>query len=223
MSAAMPTFISLTREFGGTRFGPYDGTYVSLGSDPQQCHVVLPAELGVYAVHLWISPGEDGTFVLQPADTRAPVFSHAMGTPMPVEGAARLNSGQAFSLVAPDGPKFVLEYAPAGANAQAQFGRGVQAAAQGQSHGHGGRQQGGRGRTLGGRGLPSAGDFAREAKRQAGVSLMTTGPLAQFSHLFYRLRSGALLQPRYIIAGLVGLGGIFFTACSGLAAFLHLN
>jgi hypothetical protein len=192
---------------------------VSLGSDPQQCHVVLPAELGVYPVHLWVSPGEDGTFVLQPADTRAPVFSHAMGTPMPVEGAARLNSGQAFSLVAPDGPKFILEFAPTGAKAQAQSGHGVQQAAQSQ----GGGQPAGRGRAKGGRRLPSAGDFAREAKRQAGVSIMTQGPLAQFSHLFYRLRSGALLQPRYIIAGLVGLGGIFFTACSGLAAFLHLN
>jgi hypothetical protein len=206
----MPAFVSLTRQFGGTRFGPFDGPYVALGSDAQQCHIVLPRELGVYPVHCWITIDPGGTFVIQPGEQGAYVYSHALGTPSVVESADRLGNGQQFSLVAPDGPRFVIEAAPA----VAAPGLGV--AQQGQ----GGRQPAGRRRS--GRGMPTAGDMLGEVQRQAGVHLMT-GPLAQFSHLFHRARSGALFQPRYIIGALIALFGMAFTGCSGLLAMLHIT
>lgn len=207
----MPAFVSLTRQFGGTRFGPFDGPYVALGSDAQQCHIVLPAELGVYPVHCWITLDPGGSFVIQPVEREGYVYSHAMGTPAVVEGAVRLNNGQQFSLVAPDGPRFVVE---AGA---ATPGLGV--AQQGQ----GGRSPAGRRGGRSGRGMPTAGDMLHEVKRQAGVRLMTQGPFSQFSHLFHRARSGALFQPRYIIGAVIALGGMAVTACTGLAALLHLS
>ena len=211
----MPAFVSLTRQFGGTRFGPFDGPYVALGSDAQQCHIVLPPELGVYPVHCWITLEDGGGFVVQPAEREGYIYSHAMGTPAVVEGAVRLNNGQQFSLVAPDGPRFVVEAGAPTATpglGVAQQGRGGRSPA--------GRSAGGR---RSGRGIPSAGDMLNEVKRQAGVRLMTQGPFAQFSHLFHRARSGALFQPRYIIAAIIGLGGMAMTACSGLAAYLHLS
>jgi len=205
----MPAFVSLTRQFGGTRFGPFDGPYVALGSDAQQCHIVLPRELGVVPVHCWITLEPGGTFVVQPGEQGAYVYSHSHGTPAVVTSADRLQSGQQFSLVAPDGPRFLVEAAPATATpglGTAQQGRGGRSAP--------GRRPG--------RGMPTAGDMLHEVRRQAGVHLMT-GPLAQFSHLFHRARSGALFQPRYIIGAVIGLGGMLVTACSGLATFLHLT
>ena len=52
---------------------------------------------------------------------------------------------------------------------------------------------------------------------------MTNGRLAQLSHLFYRARSGALFQPRYIVAAImVGLAGMA-SFCAGLGALFHLT
>jgi hypothetical protein len=213
----MPAFVSLTRAFGGTRFGPFDGPYVALGSDPEQCHIVLPRELGVYPVHAWLTIEDGGTFVLQPAEQRATVYSHAHGTPMPLTTAVRLGSSQQFSLVSPDGARFIVEYAAPQADHGWQQGMPVAARGQGDRS-----SPGGSGPRIGGRRMPTAGDLAAEARRQAGVHLMT-GPLAQFSHLFHRLQSGALFQPRYIIGALVALGGVLFTGCTGLLALLHLR
>ena len=205
----MPAFISLTRQFGGTRFGPFDGPYVALGSDAQQCHIVLPRELGVFPIHCWVTIDPGGGFVVQPAQQGAYVYSHAQGAPAGISSAERLASGQHFSLVSPDGPCFLLE----GAAAMATPGLGR--AQQGQ----GGRTVPGR---RSGRGMPTAGDMLQEVRRQAGVHLMT-GPLAQFSHLFHRARSGALFQPRYIIGAVIALCGAIVTGCSGLATFLHFT
>lgn len=226
----MPAFVSLTRAFGGTRFGPFDGPYIALGSDPEQCHIVLPRELGVYPVHAWLTMEPQGSFVLQPAEQRALVYSHVHGTPMVVESAMRLMSNQQFSLVTPDGARFIVEFAAEQADHGWQPGMPVAARGQGDrpspgGGGGGGFIQGltgGSGPRRGGRRMPTAGDFAAEAKRQVGVNLMT-GPLAQYSHFFHRLQSGALLQPRYIIGALVALGGMAFTACTGVLAFFHLG
>ncbi|MFT4978994.1 MAG: hypothetical protein ACI8S6_004904, partial [Myxococcota bacterium] len=40
------TYLSLTPEFGGTRFGPFEGLGVRLGADANRCHIVLPESLG---------------------------------------------------------------------------------------------------------------------------------------------------------------------------------
>ncbi len=62
--------------------------------------------------------------------------------------------------------------------------------------------------------------MAQEVKRQIGVSAMTSGPFAQLSQLFFRLRSGALLQPRYLIGGLIALGGVLLSGCAGIAGLI---
>ncbi|MEC8424356.1 MAG: hypothetical protein VX000_11310, partial [Myxococcota bacterium] len=194
----------------GTRFGPFEGRFIALGSDAEQCHIVLPAELGVYPVHCWVTVEAGGAFVIQPAEREGYVYSHALGTPTVIGGAARLSSGQQFSLVSPDGPRFVVESGAAAAVPGLGMAR----------QGIGGRQPTGR---RAGRRLPNAGDMLDEVKRQVGVRLMTDGPFAQLGHLFHRARSGALFQPRYVVGALIALFGVLVTACSGLAALLHIT
>ena len=46
------TYLRLTPEFGGTRFGPFEGVEIRLGSNGEQCHIVLPESLGVFPEHV---------------------------------------------------------------------------------------------------------------------------------------------------------------------------
>ena len=36
----LAVYLKLTPEFGGTRFGPFEGLEVRLGSNPDRCHIV---------------------------------------------------------------------------------------------------------------------------------------------------------------------------------------
>ena len=37
----LATYLRLTPEFGGTRFGPFEELEIRLGSDADRCHIVL--------------------------------------------------------------------------------------------------------------------------------------------------------------------------------------
>lgn len=69
---------------------------------------------------------------------------------------------------------------------------------------------------------PTSGQMADEVKRQAGVAAHTSGPLAFLNQLFFRGRSGALLQPRYILAAVLGLGMAAVSGCAGLLGMIQL-
>ena len=46
------TFLQLSPEFGGTRFGPFEVVEIRLGSDPDQNDITLPETLGVAEQHV---------------------------------------------------------------------------------------------------------------------------------------------------------------------------
>ena len=104
-------YLRLTPEFGGTRFGPFEQLETRLGSDDERCHVVLPASLGVLAVHVQVlRQGEQNTIVA-PADRSATLFLWRQGErrPSQITSPTALRSGDGFSLVTPDGPRFIME------------------------------------------------------------------------------------------------------------------
>ena len=68
------TYLRLAPEFGGTRFGPYEGQEVRLGSDPDRCHIVLQSELGVQAEHVKLFRESEENLILAPSDRTAAVF-----------------------------------------------------------------------------------------------------------------------------------------------------
>ncbi len=196
--------LTLTPEFGGTAFGPFPVGNVALGSDPNQCHIALAAGLGLDPVHAWLTLTDDGSCWLQPTrvGTGLFLFRGTGGGAQPISGAVQLRPGDSFALGPASGPRFVVQPVPD------QPGAGKTAG--------GGRQS-----PRGGRGMPTGEAMTREVQRQLSTRAMTVGPVAQLSQLFYRARSGALTQPRYLVGGAIALVGMLATGCAGLFAALQ--
>ena len=189
-------FLNLAPQLGGTRFGPFEGPYVGIGSDPEQCQVVLPAEYGVYPVHIWLTPGNAG-WVIQMAVQGASTFLTTSNyESLPLQEAVELHDGDSFAVGAPHGPAFTIETATSKKKSAANRIR------------------------LGGRQRPTANGIGNEVMRQISTKAMTNGTFAQFSQLFFRARSGAMFQPRYIVGALIGLGGTVCAGCAGLGTWL---
>ena len=79
------TYLSLTPEFGGTRFGPFEGLEVRLGSDAERCHIVLPASLGVISEHVKLIRQGPLNLILAPAERTATVFLYRQGERRPTQ------------------------------------------------------------------------------------------------------------------------------------------
>ena len=191
----MSFFLDLAPQFGGTRFGPFSQG-ATLGSDPERCHITLPAEMGILPVHAWIAPAGAG-LTLQVSEVGAAVYLMDAGQPSPVQGSRMVGPGDVLILGHPSGVAFTLQgtaQAPAAPRPQEPAAR------------------------AGRRGPPTAAAMGAEAKRQAGVAMMTTKTGAQAGHFLHRLQSGAYTNPRVIIAGILSIGGMLMMGCSGLVA-----
>ncbi|RME28772.1 MAG: hypothetical protein D6798_01590 [Deltaproteobacteria bacterium] len=195
--------LTLAPEFGGTCFGPFPAGNIALGSDVEHCHIALSTALGLDPVHAWVTLQEDGACWLQPTRVGTGLFLYraAGGGAQPVSGAVPLRPGDSFALGQPHGPRFIV----------AEAAEPVAAP--------GGRR--GRLPPRGGRGVPTADAMADEVKRQISSTAMTWGPFAQLSQVFYRFRSGALMQPRYLVGAVIALMGMVATGCAGLVAALR--
>lgn len=189
--------LNLTPEFGGISFGPFPAGNVALGGDAQHCHIALSPALGLDPVAAWVVLQADGVHWLHPTRIGGGVhLFRAGGSGEELTGAAQLRFGDAFSVGGLHGPRFVLQ--PVATPSQSAGGL-----------------------SLGGRRVPTVGDMGREVQRQASARAMTVGPLAQASQLAYKARSGALFQPRYLVAGAVALVAAATTGCAGLLAVLR--
>lgn len=190
------TLLILPADLGGAAFGPFpSGSHVALGSDAGQCHVAVAAGLGVAPVHAWVTLAPDGARWVQPVSATAPVFVQrgGRGPAAPVPQALQLGVGDVIALGHPQGVRFVVQDAPA-ATAQRSSTR------------------------LGGRRPPTAGQLGQELQRQVGARALTHGGVSQAAQLFHRARTGALLQPRYLVGAAVALLGMLATGCAGLLA-----
>jgi hypothetical protein len=110
MSKSM-TFLQLSQEFGGTRFGPFNQVEIRLGADPENSDITLPATLGVAPQHVKVLKQQDETFILAPVDRTAAlfVFRAAGGKGKQVTAPTACKSGDGFSLVTLEGPRFYLQ------------------------------------------------------------------------------------------------------------------
>ena len=104
-------YLRLTPEFGGTRFGPFEQLETRLGSDDERCHIVLPESLGVLPVHAQVLRQGDNNTIVAPADRAATLFLWRQGERRPnqITSPTALRSGDGFSLVTADGPRFIME------------------------------------------------------------------------------------------------------------------
>ena len=191
-------YLNLAPEFGGGRFGPFEGLEVRLGADRERCHVVLPESFGVARDHCKIMRQGDGGLILTASERTAAVFvwKGDARRPTQIQTPTAVRSGDSFALVSPEGAKFTVELASLPPDIIAK------------------RNAEKRGR----RGLTGE-KLAREGFRMALARLWAVGPVGIAMRGWYMVKSGTLWQPRIIITAVIaGFGYIAALAgsCSAL-------
>lgn len=200
--ALTETYLELAPEFGGTRFGPFKGMEIRLGSDPSSNDIVLPENLGVLPQHVKLISQGDGSFIVAPVERTAGVFTYRAGgsakqvtSPIAIQGASDAYSADSFSVVTPEGPRFyVLQIMqqPEAKSKNSQFDQAK--------------------KRLSGKSLFS------ELKRQGLVMFLTTQGGQQFQRWGTFIKTGAILRPRFLIGGAVVVAGWLFAGGIGLVA-----
>jgi len=192
----LETFLQLTAEFGGTKFGPFTDAEIRLGSDPHSNDIVLPEALGVAPQHVKIVSQTDGSYILAPVERAAAVFLHRTSDRRPKQTTApvAMAVGDGFSLVSVDGPQFVIlaEAAKRLEGPKTGFDRA--------------------------RKNLSAGSFLKEIKRVGFARVMKRGPIQALSRFGMMVKSGAIFTPRYILMGFALMSGWMMTCGTGAGA-----
>ena len=186
--SSLAVYLQLTPEFGGTRFGPFEQVEIRLGSDAD-CDITLNADLGIEAVHVSIMRQPDDSLIVAPAHRTAGVYLWRARSRQPtlVSTATACRSGESFSLVSPEGPRFIvqLDELPEEIRAQRAGAGGL----------------GGAKRKL----SPEA--MKKEARRQAMARILKTGPAQMIQNGIRFITSGAILRPRNLFAAVGVMGG----------------
>lgn len=186
------TYLRLAPEFGGTRFGPFEGLEVRLGSNGERCHIVLSESLGVLGEHAKLLRQRDNSLIVTPAERTATIFLWKPGErrPSQVLTPTAVRPGDAFSLVTADGPRFIIELdvLPPEVVEKREAEKKVRT----------------------GRRRLSAETMAAEGKRQAWSTILTRGPAQMAQRAWVFVKSGAIYQPRNIFLGIAILGGYIF-------------
>jgi len=196
LSDELATYLRLTPEFGGTRFGPFEGLEVRLGCNAERCHIVLSEALGVRGEHVRLIRQGPQNLILAPSERTAAVFLYKEGERRPTQlnTPTAVRAGDSFALVTADGPRFVIELDELPPEIKAE------------------REKSGKVRT--GRGRLSAESMGNEAKRQAWSRLLVLGPAQMAQRAWVFIKSGAIFQPRNIFLIVTIAGGWLFGGVS---------
>lgn len=199
------TTLTLDAARGGTRFGPFGPGTLTFGSDPSRCQIVVPSESGILPCHAMISVHGSG-WRIQPAAIGAPIFVRTMGRLQPVSSYADVSVGDEIVLGSPQGPSYRVDRAGTAPRAATANSSSVLSGIPGSEH-------------------LTADAFKREGWRQLESSLVTLPYGRDIYRIVHRVRTGAWLRPRNIIAGAVALvvflGGGCLTCASALGAAFY--
>ena len=182
-------YLRLSAEFGEHRFGPYERGEVRIGADQQNCAICI-GNFGALPIHVKFSiQGKE--LILSPSERSAEVFLWRKNKfPEQIVGATILQVGDAFSIVVEDGPKFIVELDDLPEEVKEQREKEASNAGVGRSR-------------------LSKKAMGTEVKRQAFTQLLVMGPMQLVQRAITFVKSGAIYQPRNIIAGVVLLSGWF--------------
>jgi len=188
------TLLTLSPEFGGSRFGPFGPGTLSIGSDVKRCQVVLHASTGAVPVHAMLTASGDG-WQLQPAQVGAAVFLRkANGRIAPVTTLTPVANGDAIVIGSQSGPALIVTRAAVGPATNA--GRKTKGRVPGSEH-------------------LSASAYQREARRQVESTIVRHPVGREIYRWWTRYKTGALLRPRYVIGAVVALIGMLGVGCVG--------
>lgn len=215
MAQHVPIYLCLPVELGGTRFGPFTKR-VDIGSDGKLNQLVLDSRHGIFPQHAVGVQSETGVLTLQPTGPQAQLFVIPNGQAhvWPIKGPVQVRPGDTVIFGTPAGPRFIVWVDPMHYKSSGQILNEAKA--------KGGDQ--GAMLALGSAvdrvfGAPSSGGIAGEIQRRAQAELLTTGAGSTAYNAVRKARTGALTNPRNLVAagvavlGLLGTGSI---TCSGV-------
>ncbi len=189
-------YLTLSPEFGGTRFGPFEGLEVRLGADRDRCHIVLPEAFGVAREHCKVIRQGEGLIVAASERTAAVfVWKGDARRPTQIQAPTSVRPGDSFALVSPEGARFTVVMAPLPAEMIAA------------------RDKKKRRNNL------TAEGFAKEGWRLFVARIWSLGPVGIFMRGWYMFTSGALFQPRILIPLAIaafGYLGAFGSSCAAM-------
>ena len=186
------TFLQLSPEFGGVRFGPFEGAEIRLGSDESRNDITLPEALGVSGQHVRILIQSDGSYIVAPVERTASVFHWRAGSRRSkhITAPMAVAAGDSFSLVTPKGPLFTIQ--------QVKGKKEVAEAAE--------ESQGPKIPNLN-MGRLSGSGLAAEIKRR-GMARVLTSTLGHYvNNTWTFVKTGQLFSPRYVVTGLIIASG----------------
>lgn len=197
------TFLQLAQEFGGTRFGPFSGVEVRLGSDPSKSDISLPEALGVAPEHLKLLIQTDGSYILAPIDRTASVFFYRSTSTRSkqVNAPMAIQSGDGFSLVTADGPRFYVQTVEQASKIKE---------AERESEGPASKRP---------RGL-TGGGLAKEIKRVGLAKVLTSTAGRYANNAWTFAKTGQMFAPRYVVMGMMLFSGWLFAggaSCTALS------
>lgn len=193
--------IQLSRDYGGQAFPIFEQSEIKIGSDRITCHIHLAPEFGVETEHVRLNRLTEKDVTISPTSSSASVFLwRSNGRRFEqIYTTTALAMGDAFSLVSPQGPKFIF-------NLQ-EFPPEVQKSRLDNFN----KKKAGTGR-----GRLNKDSVIAEGKRQIWTRLLVFGPLQILQRASVFVTSGAIFQPRNLFLGVAILGGYIFGGVSCL-------
>ena len=197
------TFLQLSQEFGGTRFGPFQSVEIRLGSDPENSDITLPPTLGVAPQHVKVLRQQDESYILAPVDRTAAVyyFRASGGKGKQVTAPLACKSGDSFALVTPEGPRFFIH--------GERDKKAIEEAAK-DSEGPGWPN-------INKPNIKTEG-IVREIRRRGFAAVFSTRLGNMWMRMWAMIKTGQIFSPRYIVAGMLLVSGYLFTfgSCGAL-------
>lgn len=194
------TFLQLSAEFGGTKFGPFKGVEIRLGSDPDLNDISLPEALGVASEHVKVLKQNETSYIIAPVDRTATIYIWRQGSAKPkqITTPMAVTVGDGFSLVTPEGPRFYITTEQLMKNRDKVGGSFAEKAA---------------------KRMPSSRGLLEEVKRRGFAKVFSTklGNIAMYGYRF--VISGQIFNPVYIVAGIMMFSGWFLASGATCAAF----
>ncbi|MEZ4318072.1 MAG: hypothetical protein R3F61_11230 [Myxococcota bacterium] len=193
------TYLQLSPEFGGMRFGPFKGVEIRLGSDPEMNDISLPETLGVSGQHVKVLQQGEESFIIAPVDRTATVYIWRANSnkPKQITTPMAVKTGDGFSLVTPEGPRFYIQQEQP-EKSRDQIGGSIADRAM--------------------KRMPTSKGLLEEIKRRGLAKVMSTkiGNFFQYGYRF--VVSGQIFNPVYIVAGIMMVSGWFFAGGASCAA-----
>lgn len=182
-------YLRLSDDFGGTRFGPFEGVEVSLGSDESN-DITIPENFGVTPDHAKVIVQDGRGILVTPASQTASVYvwKGRASKPNQIATPTAVRHGDSFALVSAHGPRFFIEIdlLPDDVLSKRKGMRGQERL--------------------------NKGALKKEGLRQVILRAMTTGWGQRISKAWWFVRSGEIFLPRNIfLIGAIGGGWVMGT------------